>query len=103
MVKAAIYGRKTLNDLLLSAAGTNPGEGVGFVQPGGDIFFTSYSDLLIRAKILEHKHRMATVHTEIFTASGLLATEGTVTYYVFPEEVARKRYNYPGAERFYDE
>jgi acyl-CoA synthetase (AMP-forming)/AMP-acid ligase II len=41
-MKAAIYNRKTLPDLLNSAAELSPEKGVGFVQPDGSIKFLTY-------------------------------------------------------------
>jgi non-ribosomal peptide synthetase component E (peptide arylation enzyme) len=50
MIKAAIYGRKTIPDLLITAAEKNPGKGLGFARPDGNIHFLSYSEMLRRAK-----------------------------------------------------
>ena len=52
MIKAATYGRKTLNDLLLTAAEANPHKGLGFAQPDGSIKFITYRELLASAKSL---------------------------------------------------
>ena len=52
MIKAAIYGRKTLNDLLMTAAESDPQHGVGFVHPDGHIRFITYPELLEQAAAL---------------------------------------------------
>lgn len=52
MIKAAIYGRKTLNDLLVTAAKSDPGHGVGFVHPDGSLQFITYPELLEQAAAL---------------------------------------------------
>jgi len=49
-MKAAIYDRRTLADLLLTAAETFPGKGVGFVQTDGSTRFITYAELLTGAK-----------------------------------------------------
>lgn len=49
-MKAGIYNRKTLNDLLLTAAEAFPQKGVGFVQSDGSVKFTTYPELLSQAK-----------------------------------------------------
>jgi acyl-CoA synthetase (AMP-forming)/AMP-acid ligase II len=49
-MKAAIYDRKTLADLLLTAADDFPEKGMGFVQPDGRVNFISYRELLTCAK-----------------------------------------------------
>ncbi len=45
-MKAAIYDRKTLVDMLLTAVETNPHKGIGFVQSDGSTRFVTYSELL---------------------------------------------------------
>jgi len=49
-MKAAIYDRKTLTDLLLTVTRTSPDKGIGFVHPDGNINFITYSELLSRAR-----------------------------------------------------
>jgi len=51
-MKAAIYNRKTLPDLLYSAAEKYPEKGVGFVQPDGSVRTIRYPELLSRAESL---------------------------------------------------
>lgn len=51
-MKAAIYDRKTLADLLLTAAESFPDKGTGFVQPDGGVNFIPYRELLARAKTI---------------------------------------------------
>ncbi len=48
-MKAAIYNRRTLPDLLITAAESYPDKGVGFVQPDGSIKIVRYPDLMARA------------------------------------------------------
>jgi acyl-CoA synthetase (AMP-forming)/AMP-acid ligase II len=51
-MKAAIYGRKTLADLLLTAAENSPYKGIGFAQSDSSIKFVNYRDLLSQAKAM---------------------------------------------------
>ena len=62
---------------------------------------TNKGEILLRAKVTDLSSRMATTRVELFNAAGELATEATVVYMIFPEEVARKRLNWPGIEAFY--
>lgn len=48
-MKAAIYNRKTLADLLITAAETCPDKGVSFVQTEGPTHFIPYAGLLSKA------------------------------------------------------
>lgn len=54
----------------------------------------------IRARLLEHHHRLANIQAELFNASGELACEATVQYFLMPEKMAREKLAYPGAEQF---
>ncbi|MFA4864535.1 MAG: AMP-binding protein, partial [Bacteroidales bacterium] len=51
-MKAGIYDRKTLTDLLLTVTRTSPDKGIGFVHPDGNINFITYSELLSRARLM---------------------------------------------------
>jgi acyl-CoA synthetase (AMP-forming)/AMP-acid ligase II len=48
-MKAGIYNRKTLVDLLLTVSETYPDKGIGFVQSDGSIKFTTYPELYSQA------------------------------------------------------
>ena len=45
--------------------------------------------------------RLVTAHVELFNEKNELATEADVVYMIYPEEVARKKLDWPGAEAFY--
>lgn len=49
-MKAGIYSRKTLPDLLITAAQDFPYKGIGYVLTDGSIKFTTYPELLSQAK-----------------------------------------------------
>ena len=51
-MKAGVYNRKTLTDLLLTAAEAFPDKGIGFIQPDGSIQFTTYPELISQSKAL---------------------------------------------------
>jgi acyl-coenzyme A thioesterase PaaI-like protein len=57
--------------------------------------------LLIRAKLKDHRHRIAVIDAELFNAKGELASVGTVQYYVLSEEMAREKLAFPGIEKFF--
>lgn len=55
------------------------------------------------AKVLEQSHRIVSVDAKLYTAAGEVGSEATVRYFVFPENVAREKYSYPGKEAFFEE
>ena len=46
--------------------------------------------------------RLAVIHAQLFNAENELCAEADVKYVIFSEEVARKKYHYPGIDAFYE-
>ena len=44
---------------------------------------------------------LVSAHVELFNEKNELATEADVVYMIYPEELARKKLDWPGAEAFY--
>jgi uncharacterized protein (TIGR00369 family) len=59
--------------------------------------------ITIRARIMGTEKRLASMQVTILDASGSICSEGTVKYFLFPENVARERYHYPGVSYFFGE
>jgi len=58
--------------------------------------------ITIRGKILEIAEKLATVSTFLYDGENQLCSEAVITYYLFPEKIAKKKYGYPGIEAFLD-
>lgn len=56
--------------------------------------------ILIRAKLIENRHRVALIKAELFNAAGELASEANVQYFLLPEKMAKEKLSYPGVEHF---
>ena len=54
--------------------------------------------LRIRARVAERSRREAVLAVSLETGDGTIVTEGTVTYALFPERLARDRFGFPGSE-----
>lgn len=65
--------------------------------------FTDKGNITIRARLTDQNKRFATIHAEILDAEQKVCAEAEVKYFLFPEEIAKRRYNYPGIEKFYNE
>jgi uncharacterized protein (TIGR00369 family) len=65
--------------------------------------FLKDGPIMIRAKLKQFRHKIAIIETELFIASGETAARADVSYYIFPEGVAREKYSYPGFEKFYED
>lgn len=63
--------------------------------------YTDKGQLTIKANILKVEKRLVTVSSQIFDAENELCAESEVQYYVYPEEIARKKLMFPGYEKFF--
>ena len=65
--------------------------------------YTNRGGIHLRAKETKAEKRLVTARVELFNEAGELATEADVVYMVYPEEIARKKLDWPGVEAFYKE
>lgn len=61
------------------------------------------SRIYINASLAEIKKRLARITCTITDEGGKEYARGEVTYFLFPADVAREKYRYPGAEAFLEE
>jgi len=59
--------------------------------------------ITISAKIEGQRLNQVTVEADITNSHGEICTTARITYAVFPEEVARRRFYYPDYKRFFEE
>jgi acyl-coenzyme A thioesterase PaaI-like protein len=59
-------------------------------------------DITVRGKLMEQQGRTAKIKALLFDGTGKLCTEAMVTYFIYPEKIARKRFFYPGVEAFFE-
>lgn len=58
--------------------------------------------ILVKAHSPVHYKRLVTLTCSIHDEAGVEYATGEVTYYIFPETIAREKYRYPGKEAFLD-
>ncbi|HPS12666.1 MAG TPA: PaaI family thioesterase [Prolixibacteraceae bacterium] len=57
----------------------------------------------IRCRLVEKKEKQAIMHATISDGEGKLCSEARLTFFIYPLNVAKKRFYYPGIEAFYKE
>jgi uncharacterized protein (TIGR00369 family) len=62
--------------------------------------FVNRGPILLKGKLIKTDGRIATVNVELFNHENSLCCKAVIEYYIFPEDVARQRYHYPGHENF---
>ena len=60
-------------------------------------------EITVRAKLAKMNRKFAEIETSIEDGEGKICSMGKVTYFLFPKEVSKQQYNYPGVEAFYAE
>jgi len=64
--------------------------------------FTDKGKLTIRAKLISKDRRFANIYAEILDGDGNVCSHADVQYMIFPQEMAKKKFNYPGIEKFFE-
>ncbi len=60
------------------------------------------NEIVIKARVESVNKRIAIVKTSIENSEGKICSLGTVTYFLFPLDMAKEKYQYPGVEAFYE-
>ena len=58
--------------------------------------------LTVRAKLISQEKKFANIHAEILDCNGKICSEAEVQYMIFPTEMAKKKFGYPGVEAFFE-
>ena len=83
---------------IVKTAGVTANLNVKYKNP----VFTNKGKIEIRAKLVEQNRKFAVIHTELFDNEGKLCSEAKVKYFIFPLEIAKSKFNYPGVDAFFE-
>jgi len=64
--------------------------------------FTDQGNLTVRAKLISKDKKFANIHAEILNQNGKLCSEAEVQYMIFSQEIAKRKFHYPGIEAFFE-
>ena len=65
--------------------------------------FTTKGALTVRGKLVSTGKRLAHIRCTLFDGENKACASADITYYYFPEKIARVKYQYPGVEAFFPE
>lgn len=65
--------------------------------------YINKGEISLKAKIVERTEKNAKLICQLFDGKAKLCAESVADYFVYPEEIARKRFRYPGRDAFYEE
>ncbi len=64
--------------------------------------FTDKGKLTIRAKLVDQNRKFATIHAELLNSEGNVCSEAEIKYFIFPLDIAKRKFHYPGIEAFFE-
>lgn len=62
--------------------------------------FITNGDIDLRAEIKSISDRNVILHCELFDGKGKLCSEAESDFFIYPEEIARRKFGFPGKEAF---
>jgi uncharacterized protein (TIGR00369 family) len=60
-------------------------------------------ELTIKGRLLSMDGRIAKISCSLFGSDGVEYAKADLSYFCFPEKIAKARYHYPGIEAFYED
>ncbi|SDC88907.1 PaaI family thioesterase [Williamwhitmania taraxaci] len=63
--------------------------------------FIDGGDIKLKARIIERNKRLVTIKAELYNGNEELCSEAEIRYFLFPQQIAKEKYYYPGVEAFY--
>jgi len=82
--------------ILLETGGVTSKMEIKFLKP---VLLTN-GLVTIKANLIDKEKRFANIKTELFDGKNDLCAEAIVQYYIYPQELAIKKLNYPGIKAF---
>ncbi len=82
--------------VLIETGGVTSKMEIRFLKP----VLISNGLLTIKASLIDKEKRFANIKTELFDGKNELCAEAIVQYFIYPQELAIKKLNYPGISAF---
>jgi len=81
----------------LKTGGVTKNLNITYLKP----VFVNQGEITIRAKLISHEGNTAITYAELIDKEGTLRSHAEIEYFAFPQEVAKKKYNFPEYEAFF--
>jgi len=65
--------------------------------------YTNKGPIQVKAWLEEKNRRLATIKVQLFNHEKELCSEGTIRYFLFPKNLAKRDLYYPGKEAFFSD
>jgi len=81
----------------LKTAGVTSAMNVTYIKP----VKVSKGELTVKGRLLSFEGRIAKIACSLIDSEGTECAKADLSYFCFPEKIAKARYHYPGIEAFY--
>lgn len=62
--------------------------------------FVNKGEITLQAEIVGNENNQIAVHCSLFNSSGTLCAQSDSLFFAYPDEIARRKFNFPGKEAF---
>lgn len=83
----------------MKTAGVTSGMNVEYLKP----LTISKGEITIRGKLISVEKRLAKIECALFDSEGVEYAKAQLSYFHYPEKIAKARFSYPGIEAFYEQ
>jgi uncharacterized protein (TIGR00369 family) len=83
----------------LGTSGVTKNLNITYVKP----VFVNQGEITIRAKLVSKEGNSAVTYAELMDKEGIVRSHAEIEYSAFPQEIAKKKYNFPEPETFFGE
>ena len=64
--------------------------------------YINKGELTIRATVVEKNEKSARINCQLFDGQSKLCAEAIADFFLYPHEIAKRRFRYPGKEAFFE-
>ena len=82
----------------MKTAGVTAEMNVEYLKP----LTLSKGEITVKGKLISIEKRIAKIECSLFDNEGVEYAKAKLSYFHFPERIAKERYKYPGIEAFYE-
>ncbi len=82
----------------MKTAGVTAAMNIEYLKP----LTISKGEITVRGKLISTEKRLAKIECSLFDNDGIEYAKAQLSYFHFPENLAKTKYHYPGIEAFYE-
>ncbi len=80
----------------IGTAGVTKSLNIEYIKP----LYLSRGEVLLRSRMIKNDKRLTTLECELFDSTDTLCARSESVFFLYPEEIAKQKFHYPGKEAF---